>query len=88
MARTDTTALQVAPREPGGSRSARRLRRTGNVPGVVYGGGDEPVAFQVSARDLRHVLQSAGATVDKVLPGSGGSAQGSQTKGLLGTGLP
>lgn len=64
MARSDTTALKVSPREPGGSRSARRLRRTGDVPGVVYGGGDEPLAFQVSARDLRQVLQSAGAVLD------------------------
>jgi large subunit ribosomal protein L25 len=73
MARTDTTALQVSPREPGGSRSARRLRRTGDVPGVVYGGGDEPVAFQVPARDLRQVLQSAGAVLDLAI----GDAQAS-----------
>ncbi|HXD67324.1 MAG TPA: 50S ribosomal protein L25, partial [Solirubrobacteraceae bacterium] len=64
MARTDTTALKVSAREPGGSRSARRLRRTGDVPGVVYGGGDEPLAFQVPARELRQVLQSAGAVLD------------------------
>jgi large subunit ribosomal protein L25 len=69
MARTDTTALKVSPREPGGSRSARRLRREGNVPGVVYGGGDEPVSFQLSARDLRHVLQSAGAVLDLTVEG-------------------
>ena len=48
--------LKVAPREPGGSRSARRLRREGNVPGVVYGGGEDPVSFQVQARDLRLAL--------------------------------
>ncbi len=64
MARTDTTALKVSAREPGGSRSARRLRRTGDIPGVVYGGGDEPLAFQVSARTLRHALASAGAVLD------------------------
>jgi large subunit ribosomal protein L25 len=69
MARTDTTALKVSAREPGGSRSARRLRREGNVPGVVYGGGDEPVSFQLSARDLRHVLQSAGAVLDLTVEG-------------------
>ncbi len=69
MARNDTTALKVSPREPAGSRSARRLRRDGNVLGVVYGGGDEPVSFQVSARDLRHVLQSAGAVLDLTVEG-------------------
>lgn len=70
MARNDTTAFKVSPREPGGSRSARRLRREGNVPGVIYGGGEEPVSFQVSARDLRHVLQSAGAVLDLTVEGS------------------
>jgi large subunit ribosomal protein L25 len=70
MARNDTTALKVSAREPGGSRSARRLRREGNVPGVVYGGGDEPVAFQISARDLRHVLQAAGAVLDLSIEGA------------------
>lgn len=69
MARNDTTALKVSAREPGGSRSARRLRREGNVPGVVYGGGDEPVSFQVAARDLRHVLQGAGAVLDLSIEG-------------------
>jgi large subunit ribosomal protein L25 len=64
MARNDTTALNVSTREPDGSRSARRLRRAGNVPGVVYGGGDEPLAFQIPARELRHVLAGAGAVLD------------------------
>ena len=64
MARHESTALKVAPRTPGGSREARRLRREGNVPGVVYGGGDEPLSFQVSARTLRQVLASAGAVLD------------------------
>jgi large subunit ribosomal protein L25 len=73
MARNDTTALKVSPREPGGSRQARRLRREGNVLGVVYGGGDEPVSFQVPARELRHVLQGAGAVLDLAI----GDAKGS-----------
>lgn len=69
MARNETTALQVSPREPGGSRQARRLRRDGNVLGVVYGGGDEPVSFQVPARTLRHVLAGAGAVLDLTIEG-------------------
>lgn len=73
MARTDTTALQVLPREPSGSREARRLRRGGNVPGVLYGGGDEPVSFQVSARTLRHALASAGAVMDLTIEGGSAS---------------
>jgi large subunit ribosomal protein L25 len=64
MARNDTTALTAGARTASGSREARRLRRAGNVPGVVYGGGDDPVSFQVPARVLRHVLSSAGAVLD------------------------
>lgn len=64
MAGNQSTALEVEPRQPAGSREARRLRRRGNVPGVLYGGGDEPVSFSVSARTLRHVLASAGAVLD------------------------
>ena len=70
MARNDTTALNVSTREPDGSRSARRLRRAGNVPGVVYGGGDEPLAFQIPARELRHVLAGAGAVLDLAVGGA------------------
>jgi large subunit ribosomal protein L25 len=73
MARTDTTALKVSAREPGGSRSARRLRREGNVPGVVYGGGDEPAAFQVDARELRHALAHAGAVLELSVDGARGT---------------
>jgi large subunit ribosomal protein L25 len=68
-----TTALAVEKRESGGSRAARRLRRTGNVPGIVYGGGEEPVAFQVDARELRHVLAHAGAVVELSIDGAGGT---------------
>jgi large subunit ribosomal protein L25 len=69
MASRQTTALQVAPREPSGSRSARRLRREGQVLGVIYGGGDDPVSFQVPARELRHALADAGAVLDLTVEG-------------------
>ncbi len=64
MAARETTALTVTARKPGGSRTARRLRRGGNVPGVVYGGGEEPVSFQVPARELRIALAHGGAVID------------------------
>ncbi len=64
MAISETTALAVTRREPDGSRAARRLRRQGLVPGVVYGAGDDPVAFQVDARTLRQALAHAGAVLD------------------------
>jgi large subunit ribosomal protein L25 len=71
VATTETTALSVEPREPGGSRGARRLRRTGKVPGVVYGGGAETVAFQVDARVLRHALAHHGAVLELSIDGDG-----------------
>jgi large subunit ribosomal protein L25 len=70
MARNESTALKVAPREPSGSRDVRRLRRQGNVPGIVYGGGEDPVAFQVQARELRLALAHAGAVFDLAIEGS------------------
>lgn len=69
MATTDTTALSVDHRDAAGSRAARRLRRSGKVPGVVYGGDAEPVAFQVDARELRHALAHTGALIDLSIEG-------------------
>jgi large subunit ribosomal protein L25 len=66
---TTTTKLDVASREPDGSRSARRLRRTGRIPGVLYGGGADPLSFSVDARELRHALAGSGAVVDLSIAG-------------------
>jgi large subunit ribosomal protein L25 len=71
MANGQSTTLQVTPREAGGSREARRLRRTGAVPGVVYGGGEDPVSFAVPERTLRHALADAGAVMELTVEGSG-----------------
>jgi large subunit ribosomal protein L25 len=71
MAGNRSTSLKVAPREPGGSRTARRLRREGSVPGVVYGGGEDPVSFSVPARELRLALAAGGAVIDLAVEGSG-----------------
>jgi large subunit ribosomal protein L25 len=71
MAQSQTTALHVSPREAAGSREARRLRRTGGIPGVVYGGGEDPVSFAVEERTLRHALANAGAVMDLTIKGGG-----------------
>lgn len=71
MATAETTALTVTRRDPAGSRSARRLRRAGAVPGIVYGGGEDPVPFQVDSRDLRHALAHGGAVIDLSVDGAG-----------------
>src|SRR3954468_10171634 len=69
MAGSDTTQLSVATRSERGSRAIRRLRRTGRVPGVIYGGTDEPVAFEVDARILRNTLAHAHAVIEVALDG-------------------
>jgi large subunit ribosomal protein L25 len=63
------TRLDVRGREPGGSRSTRRLRREGLVPGVIYGGGSDPVTFAVDERDLRHALAARGAVLEVAIDG-------------------
>ena len=73
MASADTTGLTVEQREPGGSRAARRLRREGKIPGVVYGGGEDPVAFQVDSRVLRLALAHRGAVLDLRIGGASGT---------------
>jgi len=64
--------LQVKERERRGSRDARRLRREGLIPGVLYGNGKESFAIYVPERELRRVLTGAGglhAILDVVLEG-------------------
>jgi len=65
-----TTKLSVNSRSAGGSREARRLRRSGRVPGVVYGGGEDSVGFDADARELRMALASSGAVLDLSVDGS------------------
>jgi large subunit ribosomal protein L25 len=59
-----STKLDVKSRDADGSRAARRLRRSGRVPGVLYGGGDDSLGFDVDARDLRLALARSGAVLD------------------------
>src|SRR3954468_24910433 len=61
------TRLHAQPRTAEGSRSVRRLRRQGRVPGVLYGGTGDPVPFDVDARELRHALHGRGAVLEVVV---------------------
>jgi large subunit ribosomal protein L25 len=64
--------LQVKERESRGSADARRLRREGFIPGVLYGSGKQPHAICIPERELRRVLTGAGglhAILDVVLEG-------------------
>jgi large subunit ribosomal protein L25 len=69
MANT-TTKLNVSSRAGAGSRAARRLRRSGRVPGVLYGGDAESVGFDADARELRLALASSGAVLDLSVDGA------------------
>jgi large subunit ribosomal protein L25 len=64
--------LQVRDRSSLGSRSSRRLRKEGLIPGVLYGRGNTPHAIAVPERELRRVLTGSGglhAIIDVVLEG-------------------
>jgi len=69
MASTESTTLPLTARAPEGSRSARRLRRDNQVPGVIYGGGDEPQHFAVDARTLRNTLARAAQVIEVTVDG-------------------
>jgi large subunit ribosomal protein L25 len=66
------TTLKVDPRTEFGSRTSRRLRRQGLVPGVVYSGGSEATHFQVSERDVRSVIGEGAALFDLSVDGGKG----------------
>jgi large subunit ribosomal protein L25 len=62
--------LQVKERERRGSADARRLRKQGLIPGVLYGKGKSSHAICVPERDLRRALTGDGglhAILDVVL---------------------
>ncbi|HEY6069717.1 MAG TPA: 50S ribosomal protein L25 [Gaiellaceae bacterium] len=64
--------LEVQEREHRGSADARRLRKAGFIPGVLYGSGKSSHAISVRERDLRRVLTGQGglhAILDVVLAG-------------------
>lgn len=63
------STLKAAPRAEFGSRSSRRMRRDGLVPGVVYSGGSEAEPFQVSERDVRSITSEGAALFDLQIEG-------------------
>ncbi len=48
----ETIEIPIELREASDKRAARRLRRTGNLPGVFYGPKSDPVSLQVNKREL------------------------------------
>src|SRR4051812_14650828 len=68
-----TSTLSLTARTPEGSRSARRLRRQGAVPGVLYGGDGAPAHFSVDGRILRNTLARSGAILQVTVDGGAGA---------------
>ena len=66
---SQATRLNATPRTTEGSRAVRRLRRSGRVPGVLYGGGKDAIPFDVDARELRHALHASGAVLEVAIDG-------------------
>ena len=70
MATSQRPTLTADERSERGSRSARRMRRDGLVPGIVYGGSDgECTSFKVDSRALRQVLVDGSALIDLEVAG-------------------
>jgi large subunit ribosomal protein L25 len=64
--------LEVRERERRGSADARRLRKAGLIPGVLYGNGKDSFAICVPERELRRVLTGSSglhAILDVVVAG-------------------
>jgi large subunit ribosomal protein L25 len=50
--------INARKREAQGTGASRRLRRTGNVPGIVYGGSKEAVTIQLDHKELYQHLSN------------------------------
>ena len=55
---TEQKLLEAQPRTPGTKNDARRVRKQGKVPGVVYGAGKQTVVVSVDPRQVSRILHS------------------------------
>src|SRR5215469_11629771 len=55
---TEQNLLEAQPRTPGTKNDARRVRRHGKVPAVVYGAGTETVPVSLDPRQVSRILHS------------------------------
>jgi large subunit ribosomal protein L25 len=54
----ETNTLEAHPREAGTKNEARRVRRDGKIPAVVYGAGKDSLAVSVDPRVVTRILNS------------------------------
>jgi large subunit ribosomal protein L25 len=68
--------VEAKPREDRGKNAARRLRRQGHVPAVLYGGEGKSLTLAVNAKQLAAILRSESGrnTIFKVKLSSGDQA--------------
>jgi len=55
---TETSILEAQPRAAGNKNDARRVRRDGKVPGVLYGAGKQALAVSLDPRQISRILRS------------------------------
>lgn len=53
----DNNVIEAVLRERGGKGAARRTRREGLVPGVIYGGKQEPITIAIDFPTLQRTLK-------------------------------
>ncbi len=54
----ETNLLEAQPREAGTKNDARRVRRSGKIPAVVYGAGKQATVVSVDPRQVSRILHS------------------------------
>ena len=52
------TVIEAQVRIPGGKNANRRLRKSGKIPGVIYGPGKQPVVVSVDPDVVSEILHS------------------------------
>jgi large subunit ribosomal protein L25 len=57
----ETQLIEVQRRTPDGKSSARKVRMTGKIPGVLYGHKQEPVPFTVDPNEIHKRVKASGA---------------------------
>lgn len=69
--------IEAAPREPGSSNAARRLRRERRLPAVVYGGGKDSNPIAIDPGEIISILKSDSGqnTIFKLKVGDGGAEE-------------
>jgi large subunit ribosomal protein L25 len=56
---TESNVLEAQPRTPGNKNEARRVRRGGKLPGVLYGAGKDALSVALDPRQVTRILHSA-----------------------------